>query len=58
MRRLIKTLDLQAPADQSTLALGAITREDVEGALASTKPSSRMYEEKYRQFSELYGDQG
>jgi hypothetical protein len=37
------------------LQLGPVTAQDLQGALAATKPSARLLECKYQQFSQEYG---
>ena len=38
--------------------LDPVTSDDMRAALTVTKPSARLYESKYTQFSEEYGQRG
>ncbi|GFR44570.1 hypothetical protein Agub_g5843 [Astrephomene gubernaculifera] len=56
LRRLMSRLELDGPPDPAArIELGPVTVEDARAALEVSKPSARLLEERYRKFSEEYG---
>ena len=55
LRRVLKNIDLDSSVGAENVTLGPILKEDVAGALESTKPSAQMLGRKYEEFNRQFG---
>ena len=56
LRRVLKEIDSSDSTNVSeNVTLGPILKQDVAGALESTKPSAQMLGQKYEEFNRQFG---